>query len=100
MALVDPVTACGLLRPEGVEEKPKLLSPRFVRLFDTNRYADQRRSKMTMHSCIFWPPTRPATMTILRLRQDRKHLAERYAHLNTVRDFDRLKGGRRHGGSD
>ncbi len=99
-ALVDPVAACSLNRPEGVDEKPKLLSPRFARLFDQAHYSELKRSKMTMHFMYLLASDKPGDYDYFAITAGSKTLAKRYAHLETVRDFGRLKGGRKRGGSE
>lgn len=95
MALVDPVVATGMQRLPGAEEKPKLLSPRFVKLFDKERYAALRKRKMTMHFMYLLATDKSGDYDYFAITAGSKTLADRYGALVSVRSFDRLRGGRR-----
>jgi len=48
-ALVDPLLACGVTLTARMEDRPKLLSPRFAEMFETANYAEIRRDKFRVH---------------------------------------------------
>lgn len=93
IALVDPVEASDMTRPPGAPLSPKMLSPRFNKLFTPQTYARLRKQKMDLHFMYLHASELPGDYDYFAITAGSRKLEERFAHLESIRDFDRLKRG-------
>ena len=94
-ALTDPIAGSGLAPAGRLPDRPKLLSPRFAEMFDAAGYQALRRDKFKMHFQYLVAAPRPVEYDYFRITAGARTLNDRFAHLPSVTDFDRLRSGRR-----
>ncbi|MBI2717791.1 MAG: hypothetical protein HY245_01780 [Rhizobiales bacterium] len=93
--LTDPVAACGLSQPDPARPSPKLLSARFPKLFSRASYAALRRDRKRAHFQYLLATDLPGDYDYFPITAGDRSLAQRYAHLETVRDFNQFRLARR-----
>ena len=96
-ALTDPLQACGIDRTGALPDRPKLLSPRFMNMFEPQRYAQLRPDKFRVHFQYLMASDKAVEYDYFAITAGNQSLAERFAHRPSVTDFAefRLFGGRR-----
>lgn len=93
IALADPLAASEIERPPGAPVRPKLLSPRFLKLFTPQTYDKLRSNKMEMHFMYLQAMEIAGDYDYFAITAGSRRLGERFAHLESVQDFDRLQRG-------
>ncbi len=93
IALVDPLKGSLIDRPAGAEIRPKLLSPRFPKLFAPEAYQKLRKEKMTMHFMYLQATDIAGDYDYFAITAGSRTLAARYEHLDSNSKFDLLQGG-------
>ncbi|MBM3607870.1 MAG: hypothetical protein FJX29_05345 [Alphaproteobacteria bacterium] len=93
IALADPLAASVIERPPGAPVRPKLLSPRFLKLFTPQTYAKLRSNKMEMHFMYLQAMEIAGDYDYFAITAGARTLPDRFAHLESVDDFDRLQRG-------
>jgi hypothetical protein len=96
-ALCDPLREPDVPGSEAAAGRPKLLSPRFAEMFDPEGYRALRRDKFRMHFQYLMASARLVAYDYFRITAGAKTLAERFAQLPSVTDFDRLRPFRQQG---
>lgn len=87
-ALVDPIAASGMAIHSN-EPKPKLLSPRFVRLFTPETYAKIRRNWYRNHFQYIMASEKAGEYDYFAMTAGRLTLAERYQTQSSVQHYRR-----------
>ena len=91
-ALCDPITASGVNVPGRVEDRPKLLSPRFAEMFDGPAYQALRRDKFKMHfQYLMAAPRPPVDYDYFRITAGAASLGDRYAKRPGISDYRELR---------
>jgi hypothetical protein len=90
-ALHDPVESAGLAHPPGAEPKPKLLSVRLFDLFTPEEFRNIRRNWYRVHFQYLMSTQRAGDYDYFAITAGPLTLADRFAHRDTTRDFDRFK---------
>jgi hypothetical protein len=90
-ALTDPLAACAVHAPKRQPERPKLLSPRFMEMFDATTYAALKRDKFRMHFQYLMAGQRPADFDYFRITAGRRTLRARFAHVPGVVNYTGLR---------
>jgi pimeloyl-ACP methyl ester carboxylesterase len=94
-ALVDPLAACGVEREGSATDRPKLLSPRFMNMFEPERYRQLRRDKFRVHFQYLMASEKPAGYDYFAITAGDQQLAARFAAQPSVTDFTGLRLFRR-----
>ncbi len=88
-ALVDPVAATA---DDGTRHPtPKLLSPRFIALFEPDAYGPIRRDKFRCHFQYLMASQRPGDYDYFAITAGPLRLAERYVAHDSITDFRDLR---------
>jgi pimeloyl-ACP methyl ester carboxylesterase len=95
MPLSNPLAEADVLGTEAPAGVPKLLSPRFAAMFDPAGYRVLRKDKLRMHFQYLMAAAQPVEYDYFRITAGARTLAERFAHLASVTDFDTLRPFRR-----
>lgn len=90
-ALCDPLQACGVDLPGRLPDRPRLLSPRFVQMFDAPAYAALRRDKFRMHFQYLMAADKPASYDYFAITAGDQTLADRFAAHPSITDFKGLR---------
>lgn len=90
-ALHDPVQSAGLAHPQGGEPKPKLLSVRLFDLFSPDEFKRIRRNWYQVHFQYLMATQRAGDYDYFAITAGPLTLADRFAHRETTRNFDRFK---------
>ena len=90
-ALHDPVESAGLAHPPGAEPKPKLLSVRLFDLFTPEEFGKIRRNWYQVHFQYLMATQRAGDYDYFAITAGPHTLADRFAHRDTTRNFDRFK---------
>mgnify|MGYP006173886705 FL=1 len=90
-ALHDPVESAGLAHPPGTEPKPKLLSVKLFDLFAPDAFRRIRRNWYRVHFQYLMASDRLGDYDYFAITAGPSTLADRYAHRETTRNFDRFK---------
>ena len=77
--------------PPPLPDHPKLLSPRFAEMFDAADYRALRRDKFRMHFQYIKAADRPVAYDYFRITAGARTLADRHAHLESVRGWRGLR---------
>jgi hypothetical protein len=93
IALADPLDTCEIARPADAPLRPKMLSPRFLKLFTPQTYAKLRKNKIEMHFMYLQAMEIAGDYDYFAITAGSHTLGARFAHLQGVRDFDRLQRG-------
>uniref|UniRef100_UPI001594ADC4 hypothetical protein n=1 Tax=Derxia lacustris TaxID=764842 RepID=UPI001594ADC4 len=92
-ALVDPLATSGIAQPDPAAPRPKLLSPRFARLFTPASYRALRRDWYRTHFQYLMasekPATEPGAYDYFAITAGPLRLADRFAAQAGVRDWKR-----------
>ncbi len=91
IALTDPLAASKVTRPEGARVQPKLMSARFNTLFTAETYKTIRRNFMRTHFQYLMAAELAGDYDYFLITAGPKTLAERFAHLDSVTDFNRFR---------
>jgi hypothetical protein len=92
--LTDPTAGCDGV-PGSAEDRPKLLSPRFVTLFGRESYARIVRDKMRYHFQYLMAAEKPGAYDYFAITAGASALAERFAaHRSVVDDHQRPKASK------
>jgi len=86
-ALSDPVSSAGLVRTTPMHYSPKLLSPRYVKLFSEETYDRIRRDKFRMHFQYLMATELPGDYDYFAITAAGKTLQERFANHDSVANF-------------
>lgn len=89
--LTDPLVACGIERRGKVVDRPKLLSPRIMNMFEPQRYAQLRADKFRMHFQYLMAGEKLVEYDYFAITAGDQTLAERFAHLPSVTNFTRFQ---------
>ncbi len=89
--LTDPLAASNVARPEGARVQPKLVSARFNKQFTPETYATIRRDFMRMHFQYFMAGEIASDYDYFLITAGPLTLAKRFAHLESVTDFNRFR---------
>jgi hypothetical protein len=90
-ALTDPVAGSGLEVPDRAADRPKLLSPRFAQMFDSEAYAALKRDKFRMHFQYLMASPAPAEYDYFRITAGTRTLGLRYAGQHGTKDYSGLQ---------
>jgi hypothetical protein len=90
-ALSDPFTGLGVPGPKPLPDCPKLLSPRFAEMFDAPQYLALRKDKFRMHFQYLMASAKPVEYDYFRITAGAQALAERFAALPGVVDYQGLR---------
>lgn len=90
-ALLDPLAACGVAREGVPPDRPKLLSPRFMNMFDAQRYAVLRPDKFRIHFQYLMASEKPVPYDYFAITAGDVRLAERFAAEPGVTHFAGLR---------
>ena len=93
IALSDPLALSNIPRPAGVRQQPKLVSARFNKLFSPETYATIRRDFLRTHFQYLMASELPGDYDYFLITAGDITLAERFAHLDSVTDFNRFRTG-------
>jgi hypothetical protein len=77
--------------PDRVADRPKLLSPRFAQMFDSEAYAALKRDKFRMHFQYLMASPAPAGYDYFRITGGAATLAERFADAASVGNYQDLR---------
>lgn len=89
--LTDPVVGSGLTQPTPESPKPKLVSARFPKLFTPATYAMIRRDFSRAHFQYLMAAELPGDYDYFLITAGTLRLADRFAHLASVADFNRFR---------
>jgi pimeloyl-ACP methyl ester carboxylesterase len=95
IALSDPLEVSGIARPDGVRRQPKLVSARFNKLFSPQTYATIRRDFLRTHFQYLMAAELAGDYDYFLITAGDMTLAERFAHLESVKGFDRFRVGKK-----
>jgi pimeloyl-ACP methyl ester carboxylesterase len=90
-ALVDPLVACGVERTGSATDRPKLLSPRFMNMFEPERYRKLRRDKFRVHFQYLMASDKPTGYDYFAITAGDQTLAARFAGQPSITDFTGLR---------
>ncbi|MQR00805.1 hypothetical protein [Glaciimonas soli] len=90
-ALVDPIAVSGISQVNPDEPKPKLLSPRFARLFAPATYAKIRRNWYRTHFQYVMASEKAGEYDYFAITAGHLTLAERHQSLPSVQHYKRPK---------
>ena len=94
-ALTDPLWAVGLRQPDPANPKPKILQAHFARLFTRDTYARIKRDFYRLHFQYLMASELPGEYDFFQITAGDRTLAQRYAHLANIADFNRFRSKRR-----
>lgn len=86
-ALVDPITVSGISQVNSNEPKPKLLSPRFAKIFSPESYAKIRHDWYRNHFQYLMASEKAGEYDYFAITAGHLTLAERYRSQMSVRDY-------------
>ncbi len=89
--LCDPLTASGLAQPDAAHPSPKIVSARFPKLFRPESYAMLRREFKRAHFQYLLSAELAGDYDYFLITAGNRRLGERFAHLDSVRNFDRFR---------
>lgn len=89
--LTDPLSASNVTRPQGARVQPKLVSARFNKQFSPETYATIRRDFMRTHFQYLMSGEIAGDYDFFLITAGPLTLAERFAHLESVTDFNRFR---------
>jgi hypothetical protein len=89
--LCDPVEASGLKQADPAKPSPKLVSARFPKLFTPETYKTLRRQFKRAHFQYLLSAELKGDYDYFLITAGDKTLSERFAHLDSVKGFDRFK---------
>jgi hypothetical protein len=89
-ALVHPLKACGL-DAVAVLDRPKLLSPRFADMFDTEDYAAIRRDRFRCHFQYLMASKKTVPFDYFAITSAAQTLADRFSDATSVTDYKDLR---------
>jgi hypothetical protein len=92
--LTDPVTVSGLSHADPLQPRPKLVSARFPKLFTAETYAKLRRQFQRAHFQYLMATELAGDYDYFLITAGQRRLADRFSHLDSVRDFNRFRLGR------
>lgn len=90
-ALIDPVAATGIARPDGAEPRPKLLSARYVTLFTPKTYAAMKYDWYRHHFQYLMAGEKAGDYDYFAITAGPQSLGERYRAKASVTNFTGLK---------
>lgn len=90
-ALVDPVAATGITRPDNAEPRPKLLSARYATLFTPQTYARMRRDWYRHHFQYLMAGEKAGDYDYFAITAGNQTLGERFRAKASVTHFTGLK---------
>lgn len=90
-ALVDPIAVSGIAQVHPAEPKPKLLSPRFARLFTPETYAKIRRNWYRNHFQYIMASEKAGEYDYFAITAGHLTLAERHQSQPSVQHYKRPK---------
>jgi hypothetical protein len=93
MPLTDPITASRLRQPDPSTPRPKLLNPRFHRLFTPEGYAQIKRHFKRAHLQYMMSSELPGDYDFFAITTGPLTLEERYRFHDSVVDFNRFRWG-------
>ena len=94
IALSDPLDLSGVMRPSGSARQPKLVSARFNKLFTPHTYAAMRRNFLHVHFQYLMAAELAGDYDYFLITAGDKTLQARFAHLESVTDFNRFRLGK------
>ena len=94
IALSDPLALSRVERPPGARVQPKLVSARFNRAFAPETYAAIRGNFLRAHFQYLMATELPVDYDYFLITGGSQTLAERFAHLDSVTDFNRFRMGK------
>lgn len=89
--LCDPVEASGLKQTNPAKPSPKIVSARFPKLFTPETYKTLRRQFKRAHFQYLLSAELKGDYDYFLITAGDKTLGERFAHLDSVKGFDRFK---------
>jgi hypothetical protein len=89
--LCDPLATSGLSQPDPANPKPKIVSARFPKLFRPESYAALRREFKRAHFQYLLSAELAGDYDYFLITAGNRRLGERFAHLDSVRNFNRFK---------
>lgn len=92
--LTDPVATSGLSHSDPRRPRPKLVSARFPKLFTPETYARLRRQFQRAHFQYLMAAELPGDYDYFLISAGDRTLAERFSHLESIKDFNRFRLGR------
>jgi pimeloyl-ACP methyl ester carboxylesterase len=90
-ALVDPVTISGIPRQPGATVIPKLLSPRFFKLFSPREYAAIKRDRLRIHFQYLMAGDLAGEYDYFAITAGPVFLGDRYRNTEPSKGFDKFK---------
>lgn len=90
-ALIDPLAVSQIPRPEGVEDHPKILSPRYPKILKPQTYAKIKRDRYRMHFQYLMAGELPGDYDYFAVTAGPLTLAERFQALPAVRGYSQFK---------
>lgn len=90
-ALIDPVAATGIVRPNDAEPRPKLLSARYVTLFTPKTYATMKYDWYRHHFQYLMAGEKAGDYDYFAITAGHQSLGERYRAKTSVTNFTGLK---------
>lgn len=94
IALTDPLALSNVTRAPGSRVQPKLVSARFNKAFTPATYATIRRDFLRTHFQYLMATELAVDYDYFLITAGNMTLAERFAHLDSVTDFNRFRSGR------
>lgn len=94
IALSDPLALSRVTRPPGVRIQPKLVSARFNHTFTRATHAAIRRDFLRTHFQYLMATELAGDYDYFLITAGSQTLAERFAHLDSVTDFNRFRLGK------
>jgi hypothetical protein len=89
-ALVNPLSSCGE-DIDAVEDRPKLLSPRFADMFDADDYAAIRRDRFRCHFQYLMASKKAVLFDYFAITAGARTLSDRFSGNPSVTDFKDLR---------
>lgn len=93
--LSDPLEMSGVARLKGSAPSPKLVSAGFNKVFSAETYATIRRDFLRTHFQYLMAAELPGAYDFFLITAGDMTLSERFAHLDSVTDFNRFRMGKR-----
>ena len=90
-ALVDPLAACGIHDAARLENRPKLLSPRFAEMFEPSDYAAIRQDKFRIHFQYLMASLKLVSYDYFAITAGAITLAQRFSAHEGVRGYAGLR---------
>ena len=90
-ALTDPLAACGIRNEKGHQNRPKLLSPRFAKMFGVAQYTAIKRDKLRMHFQYLMAGSITADYDFFAITGGATTLSDRYTAEASVNNYKGLQ---------